>query len=470
MSTELLGRIEARAATVAVVGLGYVGLPVACSFAGRGFPVVGLDVVAEKVARVNAGRSPIEGEEPGLAELLAEVVRAGRLRASTDPAALAAAEVVLLAVETPVDEATKRPLYAALRAALGALGPRLRPGALVVVESTLAPGTMEGLVRPLLEEASGRRAGEGFFLAHCPEQLKPQRLLENIRTMPRVVGGTTPRATELALALYRQVVAGALDPTDCLTAELVKTAANTFRDVKIAFANELALACEAVGGDVWAVRGFLNKLAGYEIMLPGAGVGGHCVPKDPWLLLAAAGDRGFAPRVTLAARAVNDGMPLHVAELAAAALGRAGRPVAGARVAVLGYAYLENSDDTRNTPSRALAERLRELGAEVVVHDPYVAAHAGPLGAAVRGADCLVLMVAHDAYRALDWAGLRALVRTPVLVDGRNLAADGAPAAAGFLHVTLGRGAPAPAPPPAAARPRRALVPPETARATPAPA
>jgi UDP-N-acetyl-D-mannosaminuronic acid dehydrogenase len=441
MSIDLFDRIEARSATIAVVGLGYVGLPVACSFASRGFEVIGLDVVDDKVALINEGRSPIEGKEPGLDELLAEVVSDGRFRATTNYAACRQAHVILIAVETPVDDESKRPRYTALRSALTMLGPNLREGTMVIVESTIAPRTMLKIVQPLLEEASGLQAGEGFHLVHCPERLTPRRLLRNLHSMPRVVGGTTPEAAQLAVALYRNIVDAELDPTDCLTAELVKTAENAYRDVQIAFANELALVCEAIGGDVWKVREFMNKLKGREILLPGAGVGGHCIPKDPWLLVASARDRGFRPQMIPASRTVNESMPLHVADLTAASLEHAGQSVDGARVVILGYAYLENSDDTRNSPSQTLAHRLRELGADVVIHDPFVATMNGPLEDAASQADCLVLMVKHDAYRDLEWSALRRIVRTPLVVDGRNLLGDGESAiAAGFERVTVGIG------------------------------
>ncbi|HEX5417080.1 MAG TPA: nucleotide sugar dehydrogenase, partial [Chloroflexota bacterium] len=398
-----------------------------------------------KVARINQGCSPIEGQEPGLDELVESVVRAGRLHATTDYADCQRAEIVIIAVETPIDADTRRPRYTALRSALTSLGPHLREGALVVVESTIAPRTMRDVVQPILEWSSDRAVDTGLFLAHCPERLTPRRLLRNLKTLPRVVGGATPEATELAMALYRQIVDAELDPTDCLTAELVKTAENAYRDVQIAFANELALTCESVGGDVWTVRQFMNKLPGREILLPGAGVGGHCIPKDPWLLISSAEDRGFSPRLIPVARAVNDGMPFHVADLTVATLERAGRPINGSRIVILGYAYLENSDDARNSPSEALANRLRTLRADVVVHDPYVPAYRGSLGAVVAAADCLVLMVAHDAYRELDWPALRQAVRTPLIVDGRNiLGDDGSAMAAGFMRATLGVATPGP--------------------------
>ena len=248
----------------------------------------------------------------------------------------------------------------------------------------------------------------------------PGKLLANLRGVSRVCGGETPETAQAMLALYRQVVQADLDPTDCVTAELVKTAENAYRDVNIAFANEVALICEAVGGDVWRVRELVNKSPGRAMHLPGAGVGGHCIPKDPWLLVYEAQQQGVPIRLIPAARAVNDSMPLHMVELLEEALAEAGRPLAGARVLVLGYAYLEDSDDTRNSPSAVLVERLRERGAEAVIHDPYVPGYQGDVYALAQGCDAAVLMVAHRAYRELEWAVLGERLAAPILVDGRQ--------------------------------------------------
>ncbi|HOV49136.1 MAG TPA: nucleotide sugar dehydrogenase [Anaerolineae bacterium] len=415
-------KIADKTAKLAIIGLGYVGLPVACLFAEAGFDVIGVDIQAERVAQINAGLSPIEGDEPGLAELLAAVIGADRLRATTDYAALTECDGILICVETPVDE-RHVPRYAALQNALRALGPVLKEGALVIVESTIAPGTMARLVKPLLEETSGRRVNAGFYLGHCPERVMPGKLLANLRGVSRVCGGETPETAQAMLALYRQVVQADLDLTDCVTAELVKTAENAYRDVNIAFANEVALICEAVGGDVWRVRELVNKSPGRAMHLPGAGVGGHCIPKDPWLLVYEAQQQGVPIRLIPAARAVNDSMPLHMVELLEEALAEAGRPLAGARVLVLGYAYLENSDDTRNSPSAVVVERLRERGAEVVIHDPYVPGYQGDVYALAQGCDAAVLMVAHRAYRELEWTVLGERLTAPILVDGRQSAA-----------------------------------------------
>jgi UDP-N-acetyl-D-mannosaminuronic acid dehydrogenase len=434
---NLAERIRQKTATVAVIGLGYVGLPVACALAEAGFRVLGIERNSAKAADISQGLCPIGGDEPGLADLLAEVLEAGRLKVSTDHRECREADVILVAVETPVDAHSKAPAYEALRGALAALGPHLQPGALVIVESTIAPGTMEGVVKPVLEESSGLKADGDFYLAFCPERVMPGKLLANLRSCDRVIGGSTPEAAEVARELYRQFVLADLDLTDTLTAELVKATENTYRDVQIAFANEIALLCENVGANVHQVRELVNKSPFRDMHVPGAGVGGHCIPKDPWLLLH--GTQGQLPaRLIPTARSINDGMPLHVAELAREGLAAAGRELQGAKVTVLGYAYLENTSDARNSPTIPLVQSLRKSGAVVTIHDPHFAEYDLDLQKAISGSDCLILMVAHDEYRALDLADLRSWVSTPVLVDGRNVWDKSQARALGFVYAGVG--------------------------------
>jgi UDP-N-acetyl-D-mannosaminuronic acid dehydrogenase len=267
----------------------------------------------------------------------------------------------------------------------------------------------------------------------------PGRLLSNLAQCSRVVGGWTPAAGEVAAALYRTIVQGELDVTDCLTAELVKTAENAYRDVQIAFANELALLCEGYGANVYTLRALVNKSPRRDVHLPGAGVGGHCIPKDPWLLVSRAGPT-TPVRLIPAARAINDSMPPHVGALAEATLARHARPLAQARVLVLGYAYLENSDDARNSPTADLVEWLRTRGATVDIHDPFVPGFELDIAEASVGADCLILMVAHSTYRALSLETLGRRMRTRVLVDGRNFFDPAAAEAAAFAYRCVGIG------------------------------
>jgi len=434
---DLIKRIESKQATIGVIGLGYVGISVASALAGAGFRVIGVDIKADRVTKINAGECPIEGIEPGLPELIAGVTKSKKLVATTDYAPLGEADVVLIDVDTPV-ASDHRARFTALRAACRDLRNVLKKGALVIVESTIAPGTCADVVAPILEGAGDRKLNKDFYLGHCPERVMPGKLLKNLRELSRVCGGASHETSDAMVALYRTIVEGRLDKSDCVTAELVKTAENTYRDVNIAFANELGLICEAVGADFRRVRELVNESPGRDVLLAGAGVGGHCIPKDPWLLVH--GVPGFEPRLIMAARAVNDEMPLHMARLVEDGLDSLGVPVHGAKIAVLGYAYLENSDDTRNSPSEALIEHLKDWGAKVDVHDPWVPEYATDMWKVVEGADACVVMVRHEAYLGLDLPKLKGLLRHPVLVDGRHVVPTEAALSAGLTFRGLGRG------------------------------
>lgn len=433
---ELLSRIQEKQARLAVVGLGYVGLPVACQFANCGFNVLGVEAQSERVEKINAGHSPIEGNEPGLDQLVAVVVSQGRLTATSDYAGLASCEVILICVETPVDD-LHIPRYDALRRALMDLAPVLAAGALVIIESTVAPGTMEQLVLPLLQ-SDGKQVNRDFYLGNCPERVMPGKLLANLKGVSRVVGGMTPETAGVMAALYRHIVAADLDLSDCITAELVKTVENAYRDVQIAFANEVALICSRAGGNVWKVRELVNKSPGRQMHFPGAGVGGHCIPKDPWLLVHSVRGEDLPIQVIPAARATNNFMPQHVVNLLVEALHSADRDVRHARILVMGYTYLEDSDDTRNSPSEVLVGVLRSMGTEVVIHDPYVPGYQGALLDKARGCEAAVVMVKHAEYCNLDLNSLQEALTAPVLVDGRAVFSPERAAAAGLLYRCVG--------------------------------
>lgn len=430
---DLKKKITDRNARIGVIGLGYVGLPVAALFAQKGFNVVGIDIKVERVDKINKGISPIEGNEPGLTELIAEVAASGGLNAGTEYGLLNDRDIVLIDVETPVNDA-HIPEYNALKEALKSLGGVMKPGVLVIVESTIMPGTMQKIVLPLLEEYSSRKCGDGFYLGNCPERVMPGKLISNLRKMSRVVGGDTPATTGVMKELYLQVVEAEVDESDWITAELVKTVENTYRDVQIAFANEIALICEALGADVWRVRDLVRKSPGREMLLPGAGVGGHCIPKDPWLLACAVRGLDVDVRLIPAARAVNSEMPRHILRLLKDRLG----DLKGKKILILGYAYLEDSDDTRDSPSDHLMRFLEAEGAEAAGHDPFVARFSGDLYALAKDCHAAVLMTAHSEYQALDFKRLKSQMARPVLVDGRNLWKKNTPKAAGFELVRLG--------------------------------
>ncbi len=430
---DLKKKITDRSARIGVIGLGYVGLPVAALFARKGFDVVGIDIKSERIDKIKRGISPIEGKEPGLAELIAEVAASGKLNAATDYALLKDRDVVLIDVETPVNDA-HIPEYKALKAALKSLAGVMKPGVLVVVESTIMPGTMRKITLPELETNSGLKCGIDFYLGNCPERVMPGKLIQNLRQMSRVVGGDSPATADAMKALYLNVVEADVDEADWITAELVKTVENTYRDVQIAFANEVALICEALDADVWRVRELVRKSPGREMLSPGAGVGGHCIPKDPWLLASAVSELNVDVRLIPAARAVNSGMPGHVLWLLKNRLG----DLKGKKILILGNAYLEDSDDTRDSPSDYLIRLLEKEGAEIVNHDPFVAQYTGDLYTLAHNCDAAVLMTAHSEYRQLDFARLKSQMSNPLLVDGRNLWDKTAVKAAGFDVVRLG--------------------------------
>lgn len=435
----LAERIQRRTATLSVVGLGYVGLTVACALAERGFDVIGIETDPARSLQIARGTCPLPESEPRLAELLAEQIQAGRLTVTRDPASCAAADVILVAVQTPVADDTHLPALGALRTAVFSVARHMRRGSLIIVESTIPPGTMRDLVVPLLEETSGLSATTDFLVGCCPERVMPGRLLANLRTCSRVVGGWTPDAARVGAVLYRALTASSVDVVDCLTAELVKTTENAYRDVQIAFANEVALLCESYRADVYAVRELVNKSPGRSMHLPGAGVGGHCIPKDPWLLVANV-DETTPVRLIPTARAVNDSMPRHVGEIVAELLSAHGRPLAESWIAVLGYAYLEDSDDSRNSPSAELVRWLEQRGAHVSIHDPLVTGCERKVERVVVGADCLVLMVAHSAYRSLDLEWIGSLMRTRTLVDGRRVVDPAQAETSQFAYRCLGVG------------------------------
>jgi UDP-N-acetyl-D-mannosaminuronic acid dehydrogenase len=412
-------KISNKKAKVGVIGLGYVGLPVACMVANEGFDVRGVDLKADRVGLINQGVSPIEGKEPGLSELLTSVVKRGSLKATTDYQELRDSDIVLIDVETPTDE-NHIPQYVALRSACESLGVVLKDGALVIVESTIAPGTMEKVVQPVLESSSGKKSSYDFFLGACPERVMPGKLLANLRDMSRVCGGSTPETAMAMKLFYKNIVKSDLDTADLITAEITKTAENAYRDVNIAFANELALICQSVGADFLRVRELVNKSPGRNVLYAGAGVGGHCIPKDPWLLIYGSGgevDTSLIPT----ARAVNDSMPNQMVKLLKRSLAAYGKALKDAKVAVLGYAYLEESDDTRNSPSEKVLQLLTAEDADFVVHDPYVSGYQGDLFSLILGCDAVMMMVAHEAYRKLELDLLKEQLNLPILIDGRRV-------------------------------------------------
>jgi len=420
---------------IVVIGMGYVGIPCAALLADvDGFDVTGLQRKSKrsgwKIDLLNSGKSPFEGDEPGLDELVAKVVKKGTFRVTDDVSVLATADVILVDVQTPTD-ATHTPQYRSLREVSESIGKHMKKGTLVVVESTVAPGTTQNVVQIIIEDKSGLRAGEDFDLAFSYERVMPGKLIHNIVNLPRVVGGITTRSTDRAVEIYSKIVKKKIFKTTVLTAELSKTIENAYRDVNIAFANEMALVCESLGVNVYEIIELVNVLASRNMHIPGAGVGGHCLPKDTWLLrhgLHEYGSSKVEPEFISLARRINDHMPIHMSHLVENALLTRGVRLHGSVITVLGAAYLENSDDTRNTPAAPLIASLQAKGATVRLHDPHVREWdfdsleiERDVMKAAEGSDCLVLVTRHKEYYSIDLDKMKSTMRTPTIVDGRNV-------------------------------------------------
>jgi UDP-N-acetyl-D-mannosaminuronic acid dehydrogenase len=438
---------------ITVIGMGYVGIPCAALLADvPDFLVTGLQRRSKrsgwKIEHINAGKSPFEGDEPGLDELIAKVVAKGTFKVTDNVDVLKESDVILIDVQTPTDE-NHIPQYDSLKEVSKQIGERIKKGTLVVVESTVAPGTTQNVVQKIIEEHSGMTGGEDFDLAFAYERVMPGKLIHNIVNLPRIVGGMNPKSAKRAVEIYSKIVKATVHETDILTAEVSKTIENAYRDVNIAFANEMALVCESLGVNVYDIITLVNELPSRMMLIPGAGVGGHCLPKDTWLLrygLNEYGSKKVEPRFITLAREINNHMPIHMVHLIEDALDAKGVKLKGATVTVLGIAYLENSDDTRNTPAAAIVKELEDRGAKVVLHDPYVRewdfGHheiKKDLDAAVGGSDCLVLVTRHRDYYDIDFSKAGELMRTKTLVDGRNVFDEEELVSRGFEYRAVGK-------------------------------
>lgn len=417
--------------TASVIGLGYVGSCLAAVLADKGLRVTGIDVDELLVNDITEGRSPVP--EPGLADLLNRGAAAGRLAVGTDPARTADSDVVIVTVGSPILGRGEL-VDTQLRGACEELGRHLRAGQLVIVKSTLPPGTMRRLVLPLLEKG-GLRCGEDFDLAFCPERLSQGAALAELETLPVVVSGITPATVRRAERFWRNALGVETIACSSLeTAEVVKLASNWWIDHNIAMANELGKFCSAVGVDVLEVIGATNSApkggGKVNVLLPGVGVGGSCLTKDPWMVWRTGREHGLDLGSVTTAREINDGMPGYTARMILDGVAAAGKRPAQARVAVIGLAFKNDTGDVRSTPTAPVVAALREAGAEVALYDPLVdpaeaekvfgAAPAPTAEAAAAGADCLAILAWHREFADLSFSDLRTRANPECLiVDGR---------------------------------------------------
>lgn len=415
--------MSAPSPRIGVIGLGYVGLPLAVVFAEAGVPVVGLDVVDEKVAAINRGISHIE-DVPS--ERLAPLAESGMLRASTDLDELPALEAIVICLPTPLDEHREPDLGAVLGAARD-IAPRLQKGQLVVLESTTYPGTTREELAPLLE-GFGLTAGEDFHLAFSPERVDPGREDWTTRSTPKVVGGLTPACTAKALEVYGQAFDTLVPVSTPEVAEMTKILENVFRSVNIALVNETAILCDRMGVDVWEViDAAATKPFGYMPFRPGPGLGGHCIPIDPFYLTWKAREYDFHTEFIELAGKINSQMPYFCVSKLARALNEHEKALKGAKVLVIGVAYKADVNDMRESPALKVISLLLERGADVSYHDPHVPELEPGHGLdramtsvdltdeALAGSDAVVVVTAHSG---VDWQ--RVADRSPLVVDFRN--------------------------------------------------
>ncbi len=368
LAEKLRQRLLARTARVAVVGLGYVGLPLAETFAWGGYPVIGFDIDADKIARLRRGESYIGHIDP---ERIAELNASGRFDPTDDPSRFVEADAIVICVPTPLGPA-REPDLSFIESTGRTLMPHLRQGQLVVLESSTYPGTTEEVLQPLLEE-SGMVAGQDFFLAYSPEREDPGNRDFATRNIPKVVGGLDEVSKRLAVALYEPIVEGVVPVSSIRVAEACKILENTYRAVNIALVNELKGVFTRMGIDVWEViEAAKTKPFGFQAFYPGPGLGGHCIPIDPFYLTWAARRLGLNTRFIELAGEVNTAMPQFVLDRLAEALNEDGRPINGSRICILGVAYKKDVDDPRESPAFPIMETLQARGAILCYNDPHV--------------------------------------------------------------------------------------------------
>jgi UDP-N-acetyl-D-glucosamine dehydrogenase len=400
---------------IAVIGAGYVGLPLACTFAEAGERALLVDVVPEIVAAINRGESHI-GDVPS--KVLAPLVESGAVRATSEFAEISDADAVMIAVPTPLSR-QREPDLTAIESAARSVAPHLRQGQVVVLESTTYPGTTREVLKPILEEGSGLRAGEGFRLAFSAERVDPGNTQWSTKTTPKVVGGVDAASTEAAADIYRRVLEEVHTVSTAEASELTKLLENIFRSVNIALVNELAQLCDRMDIDVWeVVDAAATKPFGFMSFKPGPGLGGHCIPVDPFYLTWKAREYDFSTRFVELAGEVNNNMPYFCRSVVSQALNHgAQKSLKGSRILILGVAYKADIDDVRESPAEKLIELLENAGSDVSYHDPHVPEFDGRRSVDLdpEAYDAVVIVTAHSS---IDYADV--VRRGEVIVDFRN--------------------------------------------------
>jgi len=425
VASELIRKIQDKRARIGVIGLGYVGLPLAVDKAIAGYEVIGFDIQQKRVDMVNQGVNYI-GDV--VDDELKEVVRAGKLRATTDYDEIKNLDIVTICVPTPLDK-NKQPDLTYIRNSAQEVAKRLHAGMLVVLESTTYPGTTEEEVKPILE-STGLKCGTDFFLAFSPERVDPGNKLYNVKNTPKVVGGVTPVCTKVAATLYSNVLqSDVFEVSSPKVAELEKLYENTFRNVNIALANELALICDRMGMSVWEViEAASTKPYGFMAFYPGPGLGGHCIPVDPFYLSWKAKEYDYYTKMIETSAVINDAMPEFVVDRVYRILNRFKKPLNGSTILILGVAYKKDIDDMRESPALKVISLLEKEGAHVIYNDPYISTfmlagkvyNSAPITTELlAGVDLVVITTDHSSY---DYDLI--VKQAPYVFDTRNATRD----------------------------------------------
>ncbi len=447
---EIRNYLKSGQVKVSVVGIGRIGLPTALSFAHSGLPTIGVDINTKLVQMINSGNYPIK-DEPGFDKIFDDVIKNKKFHATTDISeAIPKSNLVILSLPTPMDK-NNVPDYSALTSVVKSLSKLLKPGSLIVVESTIEPGFVENELISIIENNDQKlKVGKDFSIAVCPETANPGEILNDFKKLPRLVGGVDARTTDLVSEIYTHVFnVEMIKMPDCKTANAAKLTANVFRDINIAFVNELAILFENLGIDIMKVLEACDKKYNFETHYPGAGVGGPCLPINSYQILNSARsmENNGMLRIIRAARETNESMPYHVVELLSDALNEAGKSVKGSTIALLRLSYKPNVGDAQLSPAEAIIRRLDQLQAKIKIYDPYfksteVFSHKteSDFVNTITNADAVIIVTAHNEFRSIEPILFATKMKTPVLIDARGVIDVHAAKKAGLIFRGIGRG------------------------------
>jgi len=446
---EIVDLIQSGKLNVCIIGIGRIGLPTAISFANSGIKTIGVDINSDLVNTINSGIFPLK-DEPGYDVLFDNVIKDGKLRATTKiQEALSACDVVLLSLPTPMDE-RNIPDYSALKSVAKQLHDFLIPGSVVIVESTVEPGFIENELISIIEGNDGKlNAGINFGIGVCPETANPGQILNDFERLPRLVGATNEKTSDIITKIYKHVFTVDLIPMpDCKTANAVKLTTNVFRDLNIAFVNELAMIFERIGIDVMKVLEAAKTKYNFQVHYPGSGVGGPCLPINSYQLINLAKNTGFETLKTVdVARKINESMPQHTVDLLIDAFNEAGKSIENSTVTILGISYKPDVKDIQLTPAKQIINKIKKLNATIRIYDPYFKnmevfdlKTENNLLSAITNSDAIVLITSHKEFHDLEPTFLLSKMRSGIVIDSRCTINQNDAKKAGLIYRGIGRG------------------------------